>query len=60
VKYKVVNNKLLIPNISDLENDWNTIKIPIQMNRGANTIKLVALDDHAVLIDEIIIKYREL
>ena len=60
MKYKVVNNKLLIPNISDLENDWNTIKIPIQMNRGANTIKLVALDDHAVLIDEIIIKYREL
>ncbi|MEP5341597.1 MAG: glycoside hydrolase family 2 TIM barrel-domain containing protein [Algibacter sp.] len=52
VNEKVVKNKLKLLNT---ENSWNTISIPIQIDRGANTITLELLNNKELLIDEITI-----
>lgn len=56
VNGKTVTNKLFLPNTAHKGNSWGEITIPIQIDRGANTIKLEALNDKEIFIDEIIIK----
>ncbi|MDO5968714.1 glycoside hydrolase family 2 TIM barrel-domain containing protein [Flavivirga aquimarina] len=53
VNGKVIKNKLFLPNTNHLGNSWNKVKIPIQIDRGANTIKLETLNNKKLLIDEI-------
>lgn len=53
VNDKALGNKFLLPNVNDLGSEWKTLKIPIHITRGANTIKLESLGSHVILIDEI-------
>ncbi|BAX78826.1 glycoside hydrolase family 2 TIM barrel-domain containing protein [Labilibaculum antarcticum] len=56
VNGKVVENKFFLPNTDNLGGSWNKVKVPIQIDRGANTIKIETLEDKGLLIDEIVIK----
>ncbi|WP_372756111.1 glycoside hydrolase family 2 TIM barrel-domain containing protein [Mariniflexile sp.] len=56
VNGKVEKNKLLLPNTDNLGNSWHVLELPIQIERGANTIKIEALNNEAFFIDEISIK----
>ena len=53
VNGKVINNKLFLPNTNHKGNAWEKVKIPIKIDRGANTIKLESLNDKEIFIDEI-------
>lgn len=53
VSGKVIKNKLLLPNTSNLGTAWKIIKIPFKIDRGANTIKLESLENEGLFIDEI-------
>ena len=56
VNGKVVNNKLFLANSSNMGKAWSKAKLPIEIDRGANTIKIETLEDKGLLIDEIIIR----
>ncbi|WP_343329199.1 glycoside hydrolase family 2 TIM barrel-domain containing protein [Polaribacter staleyi] len=55
VNGKVVKNKLLLPNTGAIDRSWKSVKVSIKIDRGANTIKLEALNNHIISIDEITI-----
>ncbi|WP_405563505.1 glycoside hydrolase family 2 TIM barrel-domain containing protein [Polaribacter sp. Asnod6-C07] len=55
VNGKVINNKQLLSNTKNVANNWKKVKIPIMIDRGANTIKIESLEDRVVLIDEILV-----
>jgi len=52
----IIHPKLTLPNTSQLGKSWKEIKVSIQINRGANTIKLEALNNKEIFIDEITIR----
>lgn len=56
VNEKVVNEKLLLPNSNNWSKSWSRVKLPIKIDRGANTIKLETVEDKGLLIDEIMIR----
>lgn len=49
----VVEAKLFLPNTNTQGQTWKKIILPIQIDRGANTIKIEALNSNVVFIDEI-------
>lgn len=55
VNGKVANDKLFLRNAGNWGSLWNKVKTPIYLQRGANTIRLIALEDTGVYIDEILI-----
>lgn len=56
VNGKTIKNKLFLPNTDNWGSSWKTIKVPIYMNRGANTLKLETLESNGLFIDEIVFK----
>ncbi|WP_373941774.1 DUF4982 domain-containing protein [Polaribacter sejongensis] len=56
VSDKVVRKEVLLSNTQHSGNNWKTVKIPIKIGRGANTILIESLGNDEVLIDEILIK----
>ena len=50
---EVIYKKFLFPIPIAKERGWFNVKIPIKINRGANTIVLEALEDKELLVDEI-------
>ena len=56
VNGKAVKAKLLLPNAKDWGSDWRTVTVPIQLGRGANTIRLTTVENGGMYIDEISIK----
>ena len=42
-----------LPPTSNWGGQWQTIVVPITLQRGANTIRLTATDDEGVFLDEI-------
>ena len=56
VNGKVVNDKLFLPNSSNMGKAWSKAKLPIKIDRGANTIKIETVEDKGLFIDEIIIR----
>ncbi|MEL0650692.1 glycoside hydrolase family 2 TIM barrel-domain containing protein [Algibacter sp. TI.3.09] len=56
VNGKVVNDKLFLPNSSNMGKAWSKAKLPIKIDRGANTIKIETIEDKGLFIDEIIIR----
>lgn len=55
VNDEVVNDKFFLRNTRSQGGRWNKVKLPIKLNRGANTIQLSTIDDSGIYIDEIII-----
>jgi beta-galactosidase len=55
VNGKIVKNKLFLPNTNSIGNNWNQVKISIQIDRGANTIQLESVNNQVLLVDEITI-----
>ncbi|GAA3638464.1 glycoside hydrolase family 2 TIM barrel-domain containing protein [Flavivirga jejuensis] len=55
VNGKVISNKLFLKNTDNKGSSWSSVKIPILIDRGANTIKLETLDNKELFIDEITI-----
>jgi len=53
VNGKVVNSELFLPNTASKGSSWNKVKVPIQIDRGANTITLETLNDKGLFVDEI-------
>jgi len=56
VSGKVLNDKLFLPNSNKWATAWSKVKLPIKLDRGANTIKIETVEDKGLLIDEIMIK----
>lgn len=56
VNGKVVKDKFFLPNTANKGRSWNSIKIPIHIDRGANIIKLEAVENKGIYLDEILIK----
>ncbi|WP_111709569.1 glycoside hydrolase family 2 TIM barrel-domain containing protein [Lutibacter citreus] len=56
VNDKVIKEKLFLSNTDNWGSFWSKVKVPIQINRGANTIKLETLENKGLFIDEIIFK----
>jgi beta-galactosidase len=48
--------ELTLPASANWGNQWRTMEVPITLKRGANTIRLSAVDKEGPLIDEISIK----
>lgn len=55
VNNEVVNEKLFLRNTRNWGNKWNKVKLPIQLKRGANTIRLTTVGEEGIYIDEILI-----
>ncbi|MCG9792289.1 glycoside hydrolase family 2 TIM barrel-domain containing protein [Flavobacterium algicola] len=55
VNGKVIQNELFLPNTNTKGNSWNNVKIPIKIDRGANTISIETLNNKGLFIDEITI-----
>ncbi|NIJ44855.1 beta-galactosidase [Wenyingzhuangia heitensis] len=55
VNGKIVDDKFFLRNTRNTGNFWNKVKLPIQIDRGANTIVLETVEDKGILIDEILI-----
>ncbi|WP_255580375.1 glycoside hydrolase family 2 TIM barrel-domain containing protein [Flavobacterium sp. UMI-01] len=53
VNGKLAQKELFLPNTAHKGNSWNTVKIPIKIERGANTIVIETLNDKGLYIDEI-------
>lgn len=53
---KVIEEKFFLRNARNWGGEWNKAKVPFQLQRGANTIKITTLEDKGLLIDEILIK----
>ncbi|MDO6737021.1 glycoside hydrolase family 2 TIM barrel-domain containing protein [Wenyingzhuangia sp. 2_MG-2023] len=51
----VVDDKLFLRNTRNTGNFWNKVKLPIQLERGANTVRIETVEDKGILIDEILI-----
>ncbi len=56
VNEELIDNELLFRNTKNPELDWRYVKVPIQMGRGANTVRLTTLDEKTINIDEILIR----
>ena len=56
VNGKVVKSKLFLPNTDHWGQSWNSVIAPIQLDRGANTIKLETVENYGLIVDEIVIK----
>ncbi|MDO7136091.1 glycoside hydrolase family 2 TIM barrel-domain containing protein [Algibacter lectus] len=56
VNGKVVNDKLFLANSSNMGKAWSKAKLPIKIDRGANTIKIETVEEKGLFIDEIIIR----
>ncbi|UMB62045.1 DUF4982 domain-containing protein [Lutibacter sp. A80] len=56
VNDEVVKDKLFLPSTDNWGKFWSKVKVPIQINRGANTIKLETVEDKGLFVDEIIFK----
>lgn len=56
VNDKVIKEKLFLSNTDNWGSFWNKVKVPIQISRGANTIKLETVEDKGIFIDEIVIE----
>ena len=55
VNDEVVNDKLFLRNTRNQGGRWNKAKQSIQLKRGANTLKLISVDNSGIYIDEILI-----
>ncbi|WP_139957016.1 glycoside hydrolase family 2 TIM barrel-domain containing protein [Flavicella sediminum] len=55
VNGKVVNGKLFLRNTRNTGNFWNKVKLPIRLERGANTVKIETVEAMGICIDEILI-----
>ncbi|CAZ96465.1 glycoside hydrolase family 2 TIM barrel-domain containing protein [Zobellia galactanivorans] len=53
---KTVRPKLQLPHTGNLGNTWKTVNIPIEIDRGANTINLEGLENKSLFIDEISVR----
>ncbi|MDZ8117623.1 glycoside hydrolase family 2 TIM barrel-domain containing protein [Pontiella agarivorans] len=51
----LVNDQLLLPNTRRIGKEWATIKVPVEIGRGANTIRIEPRNA-GLLIDEILIR----
>ncbi|MDF7824795.1 glycoside hydrolase family 2 TIM barrel-domain containing protein [Pontiellaceae bacterium B12227] len=56
VNGRVVAEKLMLPNAKNWGSDWKTVSVPIQIGRGANTIRLTTVENGGMYIDEISVK----
>ncbi|MEI6890940.1 MAG: glycoside hydrolase family 2 TIM barrel-domain containing protein [Pontiella sp.] len=56
VNGQVVKDRLLLPNTKNWGSSWKTVSVPIQIGRGANTIRLTTVERGGMYIDEISIK----
>ncbi|EMI21662.1 glycosyl hydrolase family 2, sugar binding domain protein [Rhodopirellula maiorica SM1] len=56
VNDRVVKDRLLLPNTRNWGNDWKTVRVPIRIGRGANTIRLTTVENGGMYIDEISIE----
>jgi len=45
-----------LPAAANWGKHWRTVAVPIQLKRGANTIRLTTVDNHGLFIDEIELK----
>lgn len=50
---KVIKEKLTLPNTDQKGKSWKSVKVPFNISRGANTIKLETLNHNEILIDEV-------
>ncbi|QBG46777.1 DUF4982 domain-containing protein [Verrucomicrobia bacterium S94] len=53
---EVVDKALLLPNTRRIGKEWSTISVPVEIGRGANTIRIEPNAGDGLLIDEIIIR----
>jgi beta-galactosidase len=56
VNGNVVAEQLMLPNAQNWGSDWKTVSLPIQIGRGANTIRITSLGQGGMYIDEISIQ----
>lgn len=56
VNGKVVQQKLMLPNTKNWGSDWKTIRVPIQIGRGANSIRLTTVGNGGMYLDEIVVQ----
>ena len=56
VNGRVVKEKLLLPTTKTWGSDWKIVSVPVQIGRGANTIRLTTVENGCMYIDEISIK----
>ncbi|VGO17797.1 Beta-galactosidase BoGH2A [Pontiella desulfatans] len=52
----VAHEELLLPNTRNPGREWAKITVPIQMGRGANTIRIEPLSGGGLCIDEILVR----
>lgn len=52
----VVHEAFLLPNTRRVGSEWSTMTAPIQLGRGANTIRITPLAGNGLCIDEIIVQ----
>lgn len=55
VSGKIIQINDTLTSLKNKANSWNTITLPIKINRGANTIKIELLNNEELLVDEITI-----
>jgi len=55
VNENMMKEQLALEPTSNRGKQWRTVSVPITLRRGANTIRLTAMDNQAPLIDEILI-----
>jgi beta-galactosidase len=56
VNGQVVQEALMLPNTRNWGSDWQTVTVPIQIGRGANTIRLTTVENGGMYIDEISVR----
>ena len=53
VNENMIDTEIILPPTANSGRQWNTVSVPITLQRGANTIRLTTMDDRSLLIDEI-------
>ena len=56
VNGKVVKPTLFFPNAANWGADWKTLRVPVPLAAGANTIRIGTVEPGGMYIDEISVK----